>query len=250
MTTLVTTAATKLRSSPGSLYLHITTLLRRRIQSGEWRQGQKVPTLEQLAREFGVARVTVRQAMSILEAEGLIWRKQGKGTFVKDDILSGPWFSLQTEWSSLVKMITFADTAIELHKVAEERKSPPLAPADGKPASAYQYMKRVHSKNGVPYAVIHIYLERRTYLKAPKEFSRHPVISVIETVPGLKIGVARQQLTIGTADIESADLLRVPVNSPVAQVRRVIQDQSGTVIYYGDLIYRGDFVKLDITLRK
>jgi len=249
MTTLVT-AASKLRSSPGSLYSHITTLLRRRIQSGEWRQGQKVQTLEQLAREFGVARVTVRQAMGILESEGLIWRKQGKGTFVKDDILSGPWFSLQTEWSSLVKMTMFGDIAAELRKVRESRKAPPLSASDGKPASAYQYMQRVHSKNDVPYAVIHIYLDRRIYLKAPREFSQRPVISILETIPRVRIGAARQQLTIGTADIDAAELLRVPVNAPVAQVRRVIHDEAGTVIYYGDLIYRGDFVKLDINLRK
>lgn len=249
MPTLVT-AATKLRNSPGSLYLHITTLLRRRIQSGEWRLGQKVPTLEELAGEFGVARVTVRQAMGILESEGLIWRKQGKGTFVNENILSGPWFSLQTEWSSLVKMTMFADTALELRKVREGKKAPPLNASDGKPASAYQYMQRVHSKNDVPYAVIHIYLDRRIYLKAPREFSQRPVISVLETIPRVRIGAARQQLTIGTADIEAAELLRVPVNAPVAQVRRIIQDQSETVIYYGDLIYRGDFVKLDINLRK
>ncbi|TAK52512.1 MAG: GntR family transcriptional regulator [Betaproteobacteria bacterium] len=248
MTTLVTTA-TKLRNSPGSLYLHITTLLRRRIQSGEWQLGQKVPTLEALAREFGVARVTVRQAMSILESEGLIWRKQGKGTFVREDILSGPWFALQTDWPSLVRMITFGDSAIELRKVRDDKQAPPLNAADGRPAKTYQYMQRVHSKNQVPYAVIHIYLDRRIYLKAPREFSQRPVISVLERIPHLKIGVARQQLTIGTADIEVADLLQVPVNSPIAQVRRIIQDRGGTVIYFGDLIYRGDFVKLDINLK-
>jgi len=87
-------------------------------------------------------------------------------------------------------------------------------------------------------------------MKAPKEFSQRPVISVLETIPRLRIGAAKQQLTIGTADIEAAELLCVPVNAPVAQVRRVIHDEAGTVIYYGDLIYRGDFVKLDINLRK
>ena len=87
-------------------------------------------------------------------------------------------------------------------------------------------------------------------MKAPKEFSQRPVISVLETIPRLRIGAAKQQLTIGTADIEAAELLCVPVNAPVAQVRRVIHDEAGTVIYYGDLIYRSDFVKLDINLRK
>jgi GntR family transcriptional regulator len=147
-------------------------------------------------------------------------------------------------------MTMFGDSAVELRKVRESRKAPSLSAADGKPAGAYQYMLRVHSKNDVPYAVIHIYLDRRIYLKSPKEFSRRPVISILETIPRLRIGAARQQLTIGTADIEAAELLRVPVNAPVAQVRRIIQDERGTVIYCGDLIYRGDFVKLDINLRR
>ena len=66
----------------------------------------------------------------------------------------------------------------------------PPSSADGKSASAYQYMQRVHSKNGVPYAVIHIYLDRRIYLKAPREFSQRPVISVLETIPRVRIGAA------------------------------------------------------------
>lgn len=250
VTRLLASRTAKLRESPGSLYSHITALLRRRISTGQWRPGEKLPTLEALALEFGVARVTVRQAMDILESERLIWRKQGKGTFVADDVLSGPWLTLQTEWPSLVKMTVFADTAVELRNVRQGRRAPALLPEDGTPAPVYQYMRRVHSKSDVPYAVIDIFLDRRIYLRAAREFARHPVISVLERVPGVRIGSARQQLTIGTAELEIAELLKVPVNAPVAQVRRVIQDRGGTVIYFGDLVYRGDFVKLDINLRK
>lgn len=250
MTRLMASTATRLRSSPGSLYSHITALLRRRINTGLWQSGQKLPTLDALALEFGVARVTVRQAMGILESEGLIWRKQGKGTFVAEDVLSGPWLTLHTEWPSLVRMTMFGDTAIELRNVRRGSRTPPLLPGDGTPAAAYRYMRRVHSKNGVPYAVIDIYLDKRIYARAPRAFSRHPVISVLERVPGVNLGAARQQLTIGTADLEIAELLHVPVNAPVAQVRRVIQNRDAVVVYFGDLVYRGDFVKLDINLRK
>jgi GntR family transcriptional regulator len=250
MTRLMASTTTKLRTSPGSLYSHITALLRRRINTGLWQPGQKLPTLDALALEFGVARVTVRQAMGILESEGLIWRKQGKGTFVAADVLSGPWLTLHTEWPSLVRMTMFGDTAIELRNVRQGSRTPPLLPGDGTPAPGYRYMRRVHSKNRVPYAVIDIYLDRRIYARAAHEFSRHPVISVLERVPGVNLGAARQQLTIGTADLEIAELLHVPVNAPVAQVRRVIQNRDAVVVYFGDLVYRGDFVKLDINLRK
>ena len=60
---------------------------------------------------------------------------------------------------------------------------------------------------------------------------------------------ARQTLTIGTADIEAARLLRVPLNSPVAEVRRIFTTADRTVIYLGEVTYRGDFVRIDMDLR-
>lgn len=60
--------------------------LRRRlmalISAGEWRADGKLPTERALADRFGVGRRLVRQALDALETEGLVWRKQGKGTFI------------------------------------------------------------------------------------------------------------------------------------------------------------------------
>jgi GntR family transcriptional regulator len=76
------------------------------------------------------------------------------------------------------------------------------------------------------------------------------VIPLLESLPGVEIKSARQTLSIGTADVETARLLRIPLNSPVGEVRRVLQDQNGVVIYLGEAIYRGDMVKLERVLTK
>ena len=60
---------------------------------------------------------------------------------------------------------------------------------------------------------------------------------------------ARQTLTIGTADVEVARLLQVPLNSPVAEVRRVFTAADRSVIYLGEVTYRGDFVRIEMDLR-
>ena len=44
-------------------------------------------------------------------------------------------------------------------------------------------------------------------------------------------------------------LLQVPVNAPVAEVRRVLTDAAGRVIYLGEVKYRGDFIRLQMTLK-
>jgi len=52
------------------------------IKSGDLSANGKLPTERALADRFGVGRRFVRQALDILETEGLIWRKQGKGTYI------------------------------------------------------------------------------------------------------------------------------------------------------------------------
>ena len=63
------------------------------------------------------------------------------------------------------------------------------------------------------------------------------------------IARARQTFTIGTADLDVAEVLGVPLGSPVAEVRRVFASADGTVIYLGEVTYRGDFISIDMDLR-
>jgi len=243
------TTGALLRALPQKLYVQIATLMRGRIKSGFWHPGEQLPSLEALAREFDVALVTVRQAIALLETEDLVRRKQGKGTYVCDDLYQKDmWLRMESNWESLIHM--WEGSKPRILKVMDTIGSPPLAARDGTPAPAYRYMRRVHSSDDLAYAVIDIYLDRRLYAMAPEKFDSRMVIPILETLPGVEIKNARQILTIATADVETARLLDIPVNSPVGEVRRVLQDQDGVVIYLGEAIYRGDVVKLERVLKK
>src|SRR5690349_18642744 len=64
------------------LYLQLAGVLRSRIESGEWTAGQKIPSENELNRLYGVSRMTARQVLAQLVNEELLFRVQGKGTFV------------------------------------------------------------------------------------------------------------------------------------------------------------------------
>jgi GntR family transcriptional regulator len=64
----------------------------------------------------------------------------------------------------------------------------------------------------------------------------------------VKIGSARQILTIGTAGADAASALNIAVSAPVAEVRRVFCSPDGTVISLGELTYRADFIRVDMDL--
>lgn len=59
-------------------------LIRQRISTGEWLAGQRLPTERDIAREYGVSRLVVREALYALAHEGILERIQGSGTYVRD----------------------------------------------------------------------------------------------------------------------------------------------------------------------
>lgn len=232
--------------SPVPRYAQLADVLRGRIARGQWRRGERVPTLEALMREFEVARVTVRQAVELLEREGLLSAQQGRGTFVTAEPAVGKRLRLQTSLAELAEV--YRHDRPQLTLIEEAAAMPTLGPQEGRPAGRYHFMRRVHSRDGVPYCVISIYLDNRVFRMAAARFRRETVVPVLLELPRVKIARASQTLVVSSADVEVAGLVGIPVNSPVAEVRRVCVDEAGTVIYLGLVTYRGDFVRLDMDL--
>jgi GntR family transcriptional regulator, histidine utilization repressor len=69
-------------NTPVPAYQGIKDHILTRVHSGEWREGDQIPSENELAREFGVARMTVNRAVRELTAEQILTRVQGAGTFV------------------------------------------------------------------------------------------------------------------------------------------------------------------------
>lgn len=236
-----------LSDSPIPLYLQIADILRARIGKHEWPVGSCIPTLEDLVAEFGVARITVRQAIQLLTKEGLLSPKRGLGTMVTQ-AASGPnTVVMKTSLRSLAAM--YESTNAEMLTFDESHDNPPASPDVGKLGSNYVYMRRQHLTEGQPYAVISLYLLQDIFQRSPEAFRSRAVIPVLLAMPSVHIDRAHQTMSIGSADAEEARLLRVRPGSPVAKVTRVFLDENGLILYYADVAYRGDWVKWEIELQ-
>ncbi len=75
---------------PSLLHLNVSNSIREKIYRREWKPGQKLPSEHALREKYQVSRGTVRRALSSLVEEGLIYQKQGKGSFVSECALSHP----------------------------------------------------------------------------------------------------------------------------------------------------------------
>jgi GntR family transcriptional regulator len=238
--------AKTLRLSAVPLYIQVAAELRRRIESGHWAAGQKISTLEELQAEFGVARVTVRQAVELLEKDGLVRRQQGRGTFVATDVEDTRWLKLDTSFSSLVE--TLKHNVPKFMPVSAPTAPPRLGPEEGRAAPEYVFLRSVQYRGERAYSVVNVQLAKDIYERDPNAFRRHAALPIVAAMKGVKIASARQTLMIGSADPEIAGLLQVPLNAPTAEARCVVIDRRGIAIYVADIIYRGDCIKLETTL--
>ena len=91
------------------LYRQLEEILKQRIKNGELKPGDQIPTEYELCEDFGISRISVRQALAELANDGFLCRHQGRGTFVND---------LASSESKLLRVL-----------IAEEQWIPPLREA-------------------------------------------------------------------------------------------------------------------------
>lgn len=236
-----------LDTAQAPLYVQLSDLFRQRILKGVWKNGDKLPSLDTLAEEFHVAKVTVRQAIERLTRDGLLSPQRGRGTFVTGAPQDNRWFRVETSLENLSSV--YRDTHPTILNIDESTRTPLLNESDGVAAEKYVFMRRIHARNGQPYCVINIYLDAAIFAKHPSRFRKETVIPILMGMPSVEIVTARQVLTISTADVEVARHLGISVNAPVAEVRRVFTGPERRVIYLGEVTYRGDFVRMEIDLK-
>ncbi|MBV9521625.1 MAG: GntR family transcriptional regulator [Alphaproteobacteria bacterium] len=236
------------RLSQVPLYIQVATMLRRRIEERHWAPGEKISTIEALQAEFGVARVTVRQAVELLEKEQLVVRQQGKGTFVAQTIEDRRWLKLDANWSSLIG--TIKDNVPKFLPVAAGLRQPRLGSGEGVPAAEYVFLRSVQSRGSRAYSLVSLHLAKEIYDRDALQFRKYPALPILAAMKDVAIASARQTLVIGSADPETARLLKLPLNAPTAEAHCVVIDRRGIAIYVADIIYRGDCIKIETDLFK
>jgi GntR family transcriptional regulator len=227
-------------------YTQIAGSLRAQIEAGDWSIGHALPSIQSLAVNFGVAPDTIRQALSVLEKEGLVNRKQGAGTIVKATPRDLRWLALPTDWNDLVGFLDKLEVRRLLIKASD--RAPHLEPNEGKRLPAYKFLKRVHSRGDEAFCVLSAYLSAEIYFRKPQAFREKVIVPILARMEGIEIGKVRQSLRFDVADIELAGLLSIPVAAPIVWARRTICDTDGNVIYLAEVAYRGDVVTLEMDL--
>jgi GntR family transcriptional regulator len=229
-----------------SRYVQLASVLRRRIAAGEWRIGQRLPTVQQLAIDFGLAKVTVRQALAVLAREQLITVQRARGTYV-----CGEPSKPNAELRAAISDIHVGSSVFKIHllEAPSVRRLPAELREDLKISDQYVRVRKLHLHDGEPFCLADIYVLASLFRKFPKGSERtYKIVRLIRDVAGADPGILRQIMTVEPADYDLARLLNYSCAGPVARIRRVTFGVDGTVLMAGLSWYRGDRFVLDIEL--
>lgn len=238
------TRSTDIGSRGITRYHQLATVFRRHIETGTWEVGSQIPTVIELAASYNVARETVRQALGMLEDDGLIRRHRAKGTFVMAAPRDQVWCQLETNFLGLLQ----AREGAQIELRSEERKVGISGKVEfGILDPAYRKLRRRHWRNEQPYMIAEVFISERWANAIPRSaFSSKTALKLVADVGGLTITDVEQIMTIDVADIAASEELQIPLNAPVAQIERYALDADGTLVLFARNVYRGDVVRLNI----
>jgi len=227
----------------GKLYRQIATRLRAAITSGRLAVGQDLPTEAELAKGFGVSLITVRHALRVLEAEGLIEKRPAKPAMVASAEPRGP---AARRMNSLDDIVAATEGA--RLEIADWRKvlSPAAARVFGlDPATPVPRLRARVVRDGVPLSDVTIFFppaigERLT----PRDFDDVVVFRSVQRHLGLRLSGVRVTVRAELADAALARRLDYTVGAAVLVSEIVYLDEDGQPAEFTVARHRGDAYSL------
>jgi GntR family transcriptional regulator len=233
-----------LQPGPVTLYAQVASILRDRIVSGKWKNGEDIPTLDELAKQLSVARITVRQAIQMLSSEGLLSSQRGRRSIVTYDLID---FDQRPLFSSVGSVDNeSSDYGVEILSREKVSTLPPRQVSAGISASEYVRIRKIDSESSIPYVVSENYVAGTVARRFPKGSERKQKISrLVRDYANPPIDKGTEVISVGMVTYEEATHLHAPLSSPVARVTRLFLDADQQIIYYGSLVYRCERFRIE-----
>ncbi|MFN4088251.1 MAG: GntR family transcriptional regulator [Alphaproteobacteria bacterium] len=217
------------------LHHQIYLILREAILSGRHPAGEPLPPEEALTRMFDVSRITVRRALDSLDRADLIERRQGRGTFVRADVLPTP---LRMPITSVFKsMEAFGKrTEARVLEFGYETASPQVQAMLRVGAVPVQRAVRVRLRKERPVAHLTTWVPEAiggTYTEA--DMAVTPLYRLMRRA-GAFYARGEQTISATLADPIVAARLETKVGAPLLELRRQVFDQSDRAVEYLELV--------------
>ena len=216
------------------VYVKIQQYIKSKIASGEWTEDMRIPTDVEFSKQFGCSRITVTTALRELVQDGIVYRVQGKGTFV----------SKQAKARQLYNNSELAQLAVSLdalsipgeHKCMDCRVEQPsdeimqkLGLHSGQVVIVIERMKYVDQK---PYALEEMFLSHDDFSFVLDNHMENAGLSEIAKISGRLIGQCYASSSAVLCDEKNAKLMNIPAGIPVLRFGLDLRDDQDMPLAY------------------
>lgn len=229
--------------NPLPLYHQVYLLLKQRLAGGGFAGEAPMPGENALAAEYGVSRLTIRRSLDALEADGLIERRQGRGTFAAD---RKGWVDAPQAGAGMDALMQHLSnmgmqTQVKLVSLAVMPAPAAVAAAmELAPGASVQHSVRVRSYEGVPFSHLETYVPGDIGARIRKaDLNSRPLLAIFREL-GVRVARAEQSISAELADPQLAAALEVPVGSALLTLRRLVRDDAGRPVEWLLARYRPD----------
>nr|WP_223185132.1 GntR family transcriptional regulator [Streptomyces sp. CBMA152] len=208
----------------------------------------RLPTEEQLAAHYGVSVLTMRQALKELEEEGLITRHRRRGTFIEPAARRGAPVRLLGSIDAIVAQQSGEPTTVLGHGPGPVSGELTEYFPDCASVVTYRRLRR-DGKTGEPtnWAENAVRPELAASIEL-SDLERWPMTKVLRDAVGVRISRITDTVEARLADPATADLLQVPLLSPILHYTGVTYDETGRVVDVARIRYRGDRFSFSVTV--
>jgi len=228
------------RQHPLPIYYQLKELLREKITTGVWKPGDLLPSERELSEGYDISRMTARQALSELVNEGLVYREQGRGTFVAEPKLVQR-LSRLTGYTDDMRERALRPGARVLRLEIVEAPLHVAAKLRIQPGAPVVLLERLRLADGTPMAVeaSHLHFAGMEGL-LQEDFATDSLYNILTTTYNITPTRAEQQIEAARCDQHRQGALQVEVGAPILHTTRVTFDQRDRPFEYADSVYRGD----------
>lgn len=226
-------------------YLDLADALRARVAVGNHAAGGALPSEAQLGREYGASRVTVRRALELLRAEGLVTSRRGAGWFVALDPVRQPLGRITTIEAALEA--AGAEPRRDIVEFRFEPATAEVASSLGIAAGAdVLRVERVVRADGEPFALVTVWVPGDLGADLSRaDVERSPFYDLLP-VRGVELGRAVQTIDAAALDDHDAQLLGLATGSPTLVCRRVTYAADGRAVIASEHRYPSGRTHLEI----
>jgi GntR family transcriptional regulator len=212
----------------------------------EQHSGGRLPPERELSERLGVARETLRRALSELEHEGLLDRRQGAGTFVSGQPVIKQLQLMSFSEDMRERGLTPSSEVLSVKELGANAKLAQKLKLT--PGAALMELKRLRFANDEPMALETVYLIKARAPEVDAEQLRTGSLYELLQRSGVVIRSAVQEVQATVLSEEEADLLEVPPFSPSLLVERLVLSNTGEIVEFARTLYRADRYRFEVNV--